>query len=105
MGMFHTLDNNLQDLIVLLAMRKAPSTRKSNLEALERQHEVKAEWEELLRKGGIEKTSEEFIERFIYYYMSLSRACWQSAKEVNDDIKKMKYKKDQFQALKDNINK
>ena len=103
-GMFYKEIDEIQHLVILLAMKSAPAVMEDNILALEKQREAKSKKEELLREKGCADAAEDFINSLIYYNMSHSPACWKTNAEMNNNLNKMKFKKDQLQALKDNIN-
>ena len=84
-------------------MEDAPATRQLNNEALEQQRKMKEKKEELAKQMENEKATEEYIESLIYHSMYKSDACWKTVAEVTAGVKKLKFKKDKMQSLKDNI--
>ena len=59
--------------------------------------------EEIAKKEGLEKSSDAYIEALIYHSMGKSDATWNAISEVTKGLKNLRYQKDKFQALKDNI--
>ena len=102
-GLFHDLPEELRLTVTMMAMEDAPKTREHNNAAIDRQRERREEKEEIKRKKGFENASDEYIECLIYRAMYDSAACWKTISEVTNGLKKLKYKKDKLQALKDNI--
>ena len=102
-GLLHGLVEELKLTLIIMAMEDAPATRQSNNESLERQRKMKQLKEELMRELQDEKATEAYIEALIYTGMFDSDACWKTVAEVTAGLKKLKYKKDKEQALKDNI--
>ena len=59
--------------------------------------------EELENQKGIEETEDNYIESIIYYTMWDSDAYWKIIGESTEGLKKLKYQKDKYDVLKDNI--
>ena len=57
----------------------------------------------MIKKEGLEKAGNEFIECLIYRRMWDSDRWWKTAAEVRRGVKQFKYNKDKDQGLKDNI--
>ena len=102
-GLFHDLCEELQLTAVMVAMQYAPRTRKLNDDALSFQREMKRKKDNLAKKKGVENSTDLFIESLIYYGMGESEACWKTLQDVVWGLKGLKYQKDQYQGLKDNI--
>ena len=102
-GLFHRLPEELRYTAVMSAMESAPKTRQSNTAGIERQRAMRQKKEEIAKQEGLEKAEDEYIERLIYHSMWDSDACWKTLSDVNDGLKRLKYKKDKFEALRNNI--
>ena len=59
--------------------------------------------EKTAKKEGLEKSSDAYIEALIYHSMGKSDATWNAISEVTKGLKNLRYQKDKYQALKDNI--
>ena len=81
----------------------APTTRAANQQALEGQRVAKSEKEKLLKKEGMEKATDQYIECLIYHRMWISERCWKTPAEVRAGVRALEFKKDKEEALKDNI--
>ena len=102
-ALLHGLPEELKVTLAIMSMEDAPATRQSNNKALETQREMKEEKERLAKIKANEKATDEFIENLIYHSMYDSDACWKTVGEVTPGLRKLKWKKDKLQALKDNI--
>ena len=102
-GLFHELPEELRVTLLIMAMEDAPATRQSNAESLEVQRKMKEEKEEIAKLNQNEKATDDYIESLIYHAMYNSDACWKTVADVTSGLKKLKFKKDKKQALKDNI--
>ena len=102
-GLFHGLPEELKVTLALMAMKDAPATRQLNNAALEQQRKMKEKKEELAKLKENEKATDEYIESLIYHSMYKSDACWKTVGGVTAGLKKLKFKKDKTQSLKDNI--
>ena len=102
-GLFHELPEELRLTGTIMAMEDAPKTREHNSNAIDAQRKMRDEREEIKKQKGLENASDVYIECLIYRTMWDSEACWKTVGEVTSGLKKLKYKKDILQALKDNI--
>ena len=84
-------------------MKDAPATRKENTMLLSRQCKAKKMKEDMIKKMGLEKATEKYIDAIYYFNMYKSDACWKSAREVNQGLNKMTSKKDKYESLKENF--
>ena len=101
--LFHDFPEELKVTLALMATEDAHPTRQLNNEALEQQRKMKEKKEELEKQTENEKNTDKYIESLIYHSMYKSDACWKTVGEVTADMKKLKFKKDKMQSLKDNI--
>ena len=98
-GLMFQLPEELQITCIMAAMEDAPETRTSN----ERQRKKKLEKEQLLKDKQMAGLTDEYIENLILHGMYNSDACWKTSQQVDDGLKRIKFKKDKIAALKDNI--
>jgi hypothetical protein len=87
----------------MVAIQDAPRTRKLNDDALSLQREMKWKKDDLAKKKGMENSTNMFIGSLVYYGMGEPEACWKTLQDVVLGLKGLKYQKDQYQGLKDNI--
>ena len=70
---------------------------------LNRQCEAKRLKLEIAKEKILQKATENYIEAVYYNRMYRSDACWKTVREVSNGVKKLKTKKDKYEALKENI--
>ena len=68
----------------MCAVQEAPSTRQSNTNAMDRQHNNKQDRDNLVKREGLEKATYEFIKCIIYRQMWDSDWRWKTAGEVKN---------------------
>ena len=88
---------------MLAAIEDAPETRKANLASIDRQTEMRREKEMAALDEDTEALEEDYIEALIYRKMADLEVCWKTAREVDEGLRRLKYKKDKIGQLKDNI--
>ena len=76
---------------------------RSTIASTDAQLAMKRKKEELKKQTELENVSDDYIEALIYHSMWDSEACMKNPNDVTSGLKKLKYKKDKLQALKDNI--
>ncbi len=59
--------------------------------------------EEIAKREGLEKASDEYILRLIYYELGDSDFCVKTVGDVTKKLKAIKLQKDKYKFLKDNI--
>ena len=101
--LFHGLPDELQITLVMVAMEDGPEKRQSNNNDLNRQHTMQHMEADLTQEKGFEHAEDEFIEALIYHRMWSSASLWKTIGAVTEGLKKLKYKKYNLGALKDNI--
>ena len=89
--------------LVKVAMEDAPKTTEMNNVLLNRQREAKKLKLEIAKEKILQKATENYIEAVYYNRMYRSDACWKTVREVSNGVKKLKTKKDKYEALKENI--
>ena len=102
-GMWHGLPEELRITTVMTAMERAHETRESNSRALEAQREAKRKRDELVKEESLSGATGEYIECLIYHRMWNSERCWNLAAQVKAGLKKLQYKYEKEELLKDNI--
>ncbi len=101
-GMFYGLSDTIQEAIVLVAMKDAPSTRKKNNDAIQLQDTAQQMKVELLKEKNLECATEAFIDGLYYYRMYFLPACWKDdRKVVTKNIKKKTSDTAKYNALKE----
>ncbi len=89
-GLFHQFPNELQEVIVRVAMKDAPATRLRNNEDLALQAKARHVKEEMIKKKNMEKATEEYIEGMYYRKMYNSEACWKgNVRVIDHELKKL----------------
>ena len=102
-GLFHKLPQELRYTAIMSAMEMAPETRQSNTDGIDRQRAMQEKKVKLAKEEGLQNAKDEYIERLIYHSMWGSDGCWTTVSEVTAGLKNLKYKKDKYEALKNNI--
>ena len=102
-GLFHGLPEGTRMALVKVAMEDAPKTTEINNVLLNRQREAKRLKVEIAKEKILQKATENYIEAVYYNRMYRSDACWKTVREVSNGVKKLKTKKDKYEALKENI--
>jgi len=102
-GLLFQLPEELRITCVMAAMEDAPETRVSNNASIVKQREMKHLKEEEAKKKGLEDAKDEYVEALILHGMYNSEACWKTVKDVTDGLKKLKFKYQKVDALKENI--
>jgi hypothetical protein len=101
--LFHNLCEEFQLTAVMVAIQDAPRTCKMNDDALLLQREMKQKKDNPAKKKGMEILTYVFIKSLVHYGMGESEACWKTLQDIVWSLKGLKYQKDQYQRLKDNI--
>ena len=101
--MFHGLPEELRLTAIMAVIEMAPATQVTNQQALERQRVAKREKEKLLKEKGMWKATDEYIECLIYHQMWISERCWKTSAKVRAGVRAPQFKKDNEEAIKDNI--
>jgi len=104
----HQMDERLQEAVIRMAMKYAPSTKQRNNADLERQAKIRREKEELKKELAVLNASEDLVEAAHYCRLYHKPACWKGdPKEVWKNLNAMARdgatKKDQMDAVKNNI--
>ena len=102
-GLLHDLPEELKVSLVLAAIEDAPETHKANLASIDRQTEMRREKEMAGLDKDTEALEQDYIEALIYHKMANLEVCWKTAREVDEGLRRLKYKKDKIGQLKDNI--
>ena len=79
---FDLLDEKLQEAILLISMKDAPSTRAGNNNDIESQAKTRREKEELKKDIAIENATSNYIDAVHYCHMYSSPACWKGDPKV-----------------------
>ena len=80
--MFHDFLEELQINAIICALQEAPDTRKSTTNAMDRQLNTKQERDKLVKREGLDKATDEFIQCIIYIQMWDSDWLWKTDGEV-----------------------
>ena len=102
-GLFHMLSTEMKNSLMLVAREDRDKLRKFDASALEDQRAEKERKEELLKMRGLKKATESYIDSIYYHEMYHSAACWKTSAAVDIELKKLKSKSRQLNALKENI--
>ena len=89
--------------LVKVAMEDAPKSTEMNNVLLNRQRKAKRLKLEIAKEKILQKATENYIEAVYYKRMYRSDACWKTVRKVSNGVKKLKTKKDKYEALKENI--
>ena len=101
--MFHYFPEDLQITSIMCALQEAPATRQSNTNAMCKHCNAKQEGGNLVKREGLENSTDEFIECLIYRQMWDSDRRWKTAGEVKKEVRALKLKKEKESGLKENI--
>jgi hypothetical protein len=90
-GLLHTIDEDIRQIIVSIAMKDAPETVIAHRAELDVQANARRMKEELIKQKNVEKISEEYIDALYYHAMYSSAACWKGdPKNVSVELSKLK---------------
>ena len=101
--MFHDFLEKLQITAIMCSVQEAPDTVPSNTDAMDRHFNSKQERDDLMKRGGLENATDEFIQCLIYRQMWDSDRLWKTAGEVKKEVRDLELKKEKESGLKDNI--
>jgi hypothetical protein len=103
-GLFHDIDEAIQECIVSIAIKDAPRTRERHIEELEQQATARRMKEEIIKEKGLQKSMEEHIDAQYYHRMWNSDACWKDdPKNVTKELKKIKSESGKMHGVKENL--
>jgi hypothetical protein len=103
-GLFHSIDEDIRQIIVSIAMEDAPNTIIMHQAELDVQANARRMKEELIKQKNIEKATEEYIDALYYHAMYSSAACWKGdPKIVSVELSKLKTQTAKYNAVKENI--
>ena len=102
-GIFHRLDEKLQDSLLRLCKKKAAKARKDFQRSLKRQREVKRKKKKIAQEKKLEAAQKDFITASYFWQQYDSPRCWKTAEEAMDNFENLKTKKDKFKYVKEQI--
>ena len=97
------MTDEMKNSLLTMAKRDAPAARMHDRSCLLKQRAEKRMKQEILRKQGMNKSSEAFIDSLYYFEMYSSLSCWKTTSEVNRELKRLKSNTSKLNALKENI--
>ena len=80
--MFHQFSEEIQKLLIVIAMEDALETTRENHESLELQHLCCERKADFLKEINLEKTKESLLDAIYYYKMYMLDACWKGNKKI-----------------------
>eukprot|EP00957_Ditylum_brightwellii_P037670 2848862-Ditylum_brightwellii.AAC.1 len=102
-GIFHLLSDEMRESLLMVAMKDAPTARKSDQAALLMQQEARQCKEELAKEHALELAMEEYIDALYYFDMYGSEAYWKTTAIVDTKLNKLTSKIAKLRALQENI--
>ena len=100
LGLFHQLPHEMKTSLLKVAMQDSKTMRKMDSEAINKQREVKAKKDEIKKQKKLDNATKEHINALCYYEIYKSPACWNTAAEVNEQLKHLKSKTAKITNLK-----
>ena len=102
-SLFHGLFEELKIAAMVATMEDVTATQQSNIASTDIKQVMKQKKEDLKKQTELENTSDYYIEALIEHSMWDTEACMKTPNDFTSGLKKLKYKTNNLQALKDHI--